>query len=205
MMETLLPSAVTPPKLIPLVVTVNADVPTVAPDVAITTDVTVVTPHVAVSPATLLAAPATMGEEAKKLEGWVRVMVPPEGMGVVCVKARVTGTEDLFMTLSVETMLKQMIPVTVMVLIPPEATPADATVSASFCTMMPVALPAVAAPIVTPLRVMVTAVVAAMPTTAVVMTMELPDMADVAVIVLTDVLPAALAAGLGVAAKNPAG
>jgi len=33
-------------------------------------------------------------------------MVPPEGMGVVGVKARVTGTEDLFMTLSDEAMLK---------------------------------------------------------------------------------------------------
>ena len=89
--------------------------------------------------------------------------------------------------------------------IPPDATPADATVSASVCTVMPVALPAVTAPIVTPLRVMVKAVVAAMPTTAVVMTMELEEMADVAVMLLTDVLPAALAAGLGVAAKNPGG
>ena len=88
--------------------------------------------------------------------------------------------------------------------IPPDATPADATVSASVCTVMPVALPAVTAPIVTPLRVMVKAVVAAMPTTAVVMTMELEEMADVAVMLLTDVLPAALAAGLGVEAKNPA-
>ena len=87
----------------------------------------------------------------------------------------------------------------------PDATPADATVSASVCTVMPVALPAVAAPIVTPLRVMVKEVVAAMPTTAVVMTMELAEMADVAVMLLTDVLPAALAAGLGVPAKNPGG
>ena len=44
-----------------------------------------------------------------------------------------------------------------------------------------------------------------MPTTAVVMTMELPVMTDVAVMVATDVLPATLLAGLGVAAKNPAG
>ncbi len=89
--------------------------------------------------------------------------------------------------------------------IPPEATPADATVSASVCTVMPVALPAVAAPIVRPASVTVKGVVAAMPTTAVVMMMESPEMADVAVMVLTDVLPAALAAGLGEAAKNPAG
>ena len=125
-------------------------------------------------------------------------------------------------TLAVHSALMKFVPVTVMVLptyaevgamevamgltiTPPDATPADATFSASVRTVMPVALPAVATPIVKPLRVMVTAVVAAMPTTAVVMTMELPEMADVAVMVLTDVLPAALAAGLGVPAKNPAG
>ena len=69
----------------------------------------------------------------------------------------------------------------------PEAAPADATVSESVCTVMPVALSAsAAAPIVKPLRVMVKAVVAAMPATAVVMTMELPVMADVAVMVGTD-------------------
>jgi hypothetical protein len=86
---------------------------------------------------------------------------------------------------------------------PPEAAPADATMSASVCTVMPVVLPAVAAPIVKPLRVMVKAVVAAMPTTAVVMTMELPVMADAAVMVATFVEPAALFAGFGAAAKNP--
>ncbi len=90
--------------------------------------------------------------------------------------------------------------------IPPEATPADATVSASVCNVMPVALPAsAAAPIVKPLRVMVNAVVAAMPTTAVVMTMELPVMADVAVMDNADAEPAVLAKGFGAAAKNPAG
>ena len=89
--------------------------------------------------------------------------------------------------------------------IEPDATPADATVSASVCTVMPVALPAATAPIVRPLRVMVKAVLAKTPATAVVMTMELPLLADVAVMVPTDVLPAALAAGGGVEAKNPVG
>ena len=71
---------------------------------------------------------------------------------------------------------------------------------------MPVGLSAsAAAPIVKPLRVMVKTVVAAMPATAVVMTMELPVMTDAAVMVATDVLPAALVVGLEVAAKNPAG
>ncbi len=86
----------------------------------------------------------------------------------------------------------------------PEAMPTDAVTSASVCTVMPVVLPGVAAPIFKPLRVMVKGVVAAMPITAVVMTMELPVMADVAVMVNTDAVPAALAAML-VAAKNPAG
>jgi len=89
--------------------------------------------------------------------------------------------------------------------IAPDATPADAEISASVCTVMPVALPAFATPIVKPLRVMVNAVFAPMPMTAVVMTMELPVMTDVAVMVATDAVPAALLAGLGVAAKNPAG
>ena len=55
----------------PLIVTVNAVVPIVAPDVVITNDVAVVAPHVAVSPATLLAPDATVGvtDGAKKPEG----------------------------------------------------------------------------------------------------------------------------------------
>ena len=70
---------------------------------------------------------------------------------------------------------------------------------------MPVAsFASAAAPIVKPLTVMVKTVVAATPATAVVMTMELPVMADVAVMVASDAEPAALFAGL-VAAKNPAG
>ena len=66
--------------------------------------------------------------------------------------------------------------------IPPDATPADAAVSMSVCTVTPVALPAVAAPIVRPLRVMVKAVLEAIEKNCgVEMTMELPEMADVAV------------------------
>jgi hypothetical protein len=88
---------------------------------------------------------------------------------------------------------------------PLEGTPADAATSASVCTVTPVRLPAVAAPIVKPLRVMVKAVFAAIPATAVVMTMELPVMTDVAVMDGTDVLHPALGAGLTVEAKNPGG
>jgi len=54
--------------------------------------------------------------------------------------------------------------------ITPEGTPADKTTSPSVCTVMPVALPAFAAPIVKPLRVMVKTVFAAMPAIKVLMT-----------------------------------
>ena len=68
------------------------------------------------------------------------------------------------------------------------------------------ALPAVAAPMVRPLRVMVKAVAAAIPATAVVMTMAVAvGWAEVAVMVGTDVVPAALFAGVAVVAKNPDG
>ena len=70
---TLTPTApaVAAPIASPLIVSVNAVVPIVAPDVVITTDVAFVAPHVAVSPATLLAPDATVGvtDGAKKPEG----------------------------------------------------------------------------------------------------------------------------------------
>ena len=70
---TLTPTApaVTEPIVNPLIVTVNADAPIVAPDVVITNDVAVVGLHVTVSPAMLLAPDATLGvlDEAKKPEG----------------------------------------------------------------------------------------------------------------------------------------
>ena len=61
--------AVTAPIMIPEIVTVNTDVPIVAPDVVITNDVAVVAPHVAVSPATLLDATVGVTDGAKKPEG----------------------------------------------------------------------------------------------------------------------------------------
>jgi hypothetical protein len=55
----------------PLIVTVNAIAPIVAPDVVITRDVALVVPHVAVSPTTLLAPDDTIGviDDAKKPGG----------------------------------------------------------------------------------------------------------------------------------------
>jgi len=89
--------------------------------------------------------------------------------------------------------------------IPPEGEPADASVSASVCTVMPVVLPEVAAPNTKPLRVITKLASEAMPATAVVMTMELVANAEVAVMVATDAVPAALAEGVAVVAKNPDG
>ncbi len=71
---------------------------------------------------------------------------------------------------------------------------------------MPVLFPAVAFPIVKPLKVMVKAVLAGMPATAVMMTMEVaPGAAEVAVMDGTEVEPAELAEGVAVVAKNPEG
>ena len=92
----------------PRMVTVNADAPIVAPDVVITTDVADVAPQVAVSPATLLAPGATVGvtDDAKNPEGYVSVMVPPEGTGVAAVKATVTATHGFKTTRSKELIKK---------------------------------------------------------------------------------------------------
>ena len=89
--------------------------------------------------------------------------------------------------------------------IPPEAAPADKTVSASVRTVMPVALPAVAAPIVKPVRVMVKVVFASMPAMAVVMTIAVAvGAAQVAVMLCMEVLPVTIK-GVAVVAKNPEG
>ena len=87
--------------------------------------------------------------------------------------------------------------------IPPEAMPTDATVSAFVCTVMPVALPAVAAPMVRPVSVMVTAVLAAIVAPAVVMTMEVAPggLMGVKLALPTDTVPE----GVGLVAKNPDG
>ncbi len=79
----------------PLIVTVNAAVfPMAAPDVVSTTAVLLVAPHVMIRPVTLLAPAATTGATnvAKKLGGYVKVKVPPDGMDVSGENANVTGT-----------------------------------------------------------------------------------------------------------------
>ncbi len=78
--------------------------------------------------------------------------------------------------------------------------------SASVDTVMPVGLPAVAAPIVKPERVMVKAVAAGMPATLVEMTICVAVGADEnAVINATEAVPAPLFAGVAVVAKKPGG
>ncbi len=100
-----------------------------------------------------------------------RVREAPIGIEVDAVNCRTGATDDsakfTFIVIEVkEKVLVDWAPVA----IAPEATPADAVVSASVCTVMPVALPAVAAPIVRPRRVIVKIVPAAMPAVSVVMT-----------------------------------
>jgi len=85
--------------------------------------------------------------------------------------------------------------------ITPDATPADVTVSASVCTVMPVALPAVTPPMVRPVSVTVTAVLALSVAVPVVM------MIDVAVgeAALPVAPPFMATAGAALVAKKPVG
>jgi len=133
--------------------------------------------------------------------GKPRVIVPPIGTAVVVVNVMPT---DTFVARAVDEGVTTRL--VILVPIPPEAAPADTAVSASVWTVMPVVLPAVAAPIVRPLRVMVKGVRAGILATAVVTTMAVVVVtAEVAVIVATEVVPAALAAGAIDATKNPDG
>lgn len=87
---------------------------------------------------------------------------------------------------------------------PPDSTAGEGAGFVSVVTV--ISPPGVATPIVSPDKVMVKAVPAAIPATAVVMTTEVaPLVAAAAVIVATDAVPAMLAAAVGVVAKNPDG
>jgi hypothetical protein len=88
----------------------------------------------------------------------------------------------------------------------PVAEPDEKAMSASVDTAMPVGLPAVAAPIVRPERVMVKAVAAGMPATLVEMTICVAVGADEnAVINATEAVPAPMFAGVAVVSKKPDG
>ena len=132
------------------------------------------------------------------------MMLPLIPSAAVVVNAKVTGTRALAATRSPAAMVKTT-PVGCVDMVP-EGAPSEATVSASVDTVMPVGLPAVAAPIVRPERVMVKAVAAGMPATLVEMTICVAVGADEnAVINATEAVPAALFAGVAVVAKKPAG
>ena len=81
----------------PEIVTTQAAAGMTAPAVVMTTEVALVVLHAPVSPATLLLPAATVGvmDGAKKPEGYVSVIVPPEERGFDGVKPSVTGTDDL--------------------------------------------------------------------------------------------------------------
>jgi hypothetical protein len=88
----------------------------------------------------------------------------------------------------------------------PLGAPADAMVSVSVCTVMPVVEPMVPAPMVIPASVMVKGVPAGMGAFEMVITKRLfaVSCVDVAVKIATDEVPARLLEGAW-AAKNPAG
>ena len=132
------------------------------------------------------------------------MMLPLIPSAAVVVNATVTGTRALAATRSPAAIVNTT-PVGCENIVP-EGAPAEATVSASVDTAMPVGLPAVAAPIVRPERVMVKAVAAGMPATLVEMTICVAVGADEnAVINATEAVPAPLFAGVAVVAKKPGG
>lgn len=133
----------------------------------------------------------------------VRVKFAPRGTGTDTANFK-TGATDVpaeFVFIIIE-VKRGWVPAEIV----PEVQPALGIQSMSVCTVMPAALPAVAAPMVRPLKVIVKAVPALIPATAVVMTMEVaPGAPEVAVMTGTEVEPAGLAAGVAEGAKNPEG
>ena len=156
---TIMPSAICAPLLPivnPLIVMVNADDGLIeAPDIVTTTAVSEVALHSAAKPTTLLAPAATVGvtEGAKKLEGYVRVMVPPEGMADVGVKAKVMSTGDLPTMRSEEAIVRATDETCVIML--PDDTVFD--IEHEFFRNLTPTEPFVGGPIVKPVMVMVTA------------------------------------------------
>jgi hypothetical protein len=81
----------------PMVIVKATDADKVAPEVVITTAVAEVAPIVAINPGTLLAPEATDGRipDAKKLEGYKRVMTLPDKTDRKGANIKVMGTDDL--------------------------------------------------------------------------------------------------------------
>ena len=160
----------------PLIVMENADDGLMeAPKILTTKAVVEVALHDAARPETLLAPAATEGvtEVAKKLEGYVRVIVPPEGTAEVGMKARVMGTEDFPTMRSEEAMVKDT-DATIPIMLPDDK--AFETGHMFLCSLTSTE-PLVGGPIVKPLIVMVTVADGAMATPDVVITSAVAEVA----------------------------
>ena len=183
------------PKVNPLTVTLKAaTLPIIPPDVVSTTAVLLVAPQMMFRPLMLLAPEATTGvtNGAKKSDGYVKTMVPPDGMTD-------TGENDNFTSTFVLPAMRSEGDMVDYEYIGPDGTGKDAAGFALVDSETPDVLPLVAGPVIRPLSVTVTDTLAsivtvpvvntmadafgmaAMPTTAVVMTTALPVMVDVAV------------------------
>ena len=192
------------PNVMPLIVTLNAEFPIVAPEVVMTKDeVEVVAPQFKPSPSTLVEPGNTKGtiSDAKKPDGYVMVIVPPTGTGDAGVKPSVTGTHDKRATRS-DAATEKDTDVTDEEM-NPDATGVDATVSEDVLTMIPIAS-GVADPIVKPLMVTENAVFSIV-APDVVTTMEVAVVAlHVAVSPATLVAPGAIV-GVTPGTKKPEG
>jgi len=155
----------------PLIVTVNAVVFLMeAPNIVSTTAVLLVAPHVTFRPTILLAPAATTGvtNEAKKLGGYVRAKVPPDGTETSGENANVTETLPFPAIRSNAEMVKYEC-------MGPDETGKDAVGSALVDIVMLELLLPVAAPVVRPVRVMVTRALAFSATVPVVTTMDVAE------------------------------
>ena len=181
----------------PLIVTVNATVfPMAAPDIVSTTAVLLVNPHETFMPVTLLALVATTGvmNGAKKCGGYVRAKVPPDGTDSSGQNVKVTETLPFPAIRSNEDMVKYEY-------MGPGEMGKDAIGLALVDIVTPELLSPMAAPMVSPVRVMVTAALAFSVTVPVVMTMNV----EVGKNALPEAPELMATAGVDEAAKKPTG
>jgi hypothetical protein len=151
----------------PLMVTLKAaTLPILPPDVVSTTAVLLVAPQMMFRPLILLAPGATTGvaNGAKKSDGYVKTMVPPDGMTD-------TGENDNVIDAFVLPAMRSECDMVKYEYIGPDGTGKDAAGFALVDTEMPDVLPFVAGPMIRPLSVIVTDTLALIVTVPVVNTM----------------------------------
>jgi hypothetical protein len=168
---TLMPieSGAAAPIVKPLMVTVNAVVFLMAaPIIVNATVVLFVAPHVTFRPITLLAPVATTGvtNGAKKLGGYVKTKVPPDGMEASGQNCKVTETLPFPAIRSNEDMISPNL------CMGPDETGKDAAGSALVDIVIPKLLPTLAAPMVRPVSVILMAELALIAMVPVVMTID---------------------------------